>query len=199
MNKSELLNELSQRLSGIPQSEAEKTINYYSEMIDDRIEDGESEEDAVKAVGDIDEIVRNAMSQVPLTGLVKQSVKRNFRLSVPVIILLILGSPIWLSLLIALFAVIFAVYVTIAAVIISLFAVVAAFVVSGIVSVIASPFLIPVSLYTSAMYFSCGLVILGLSIFAFYVAVILSKYIIRFTKFVIIKIKSLFIRKERAS
>lgn len=199
MNKSELLNELSQRLSGIPQSEAEKTINYYSEMIDDRIEDGESEEDAVKAVGDIDEIVRNAMSQVPLTGLVKQSVKRNFRLSVPVIILLILGSPIWLSLLIALLAVIFAVYVTIAAVIISLFAVVAAFVVSGIVSVIASPFLIPVSLYTSAMYFSCGLVILGLSIFAFYVAVILSKYIIRFTKFVIIKIKSLFIRKERAS
>lgn len=199
MNKSELLNELSQRLSGIPQSEAEKTINYYSEMIDDRIEDGESEEDAVKAVGDIDEIVRNAMSQVPLTGLVKQSVKRNFRLSVPVIILLILGSPIWLSLLIALFAVIFAVYVTIATVIISLFAVVAAFVVSGIVSVIASPFLIPVSLYTSAMYFSCGLVILGLSIFAFYVAVILSKYIIRFTKFVIIKIKSLFIRKERAS
>lgn len=199
MNKSELLNELSQRLSGIPQSEAEKTINYYSEMIDDRIEDGESEEDAVKAVGDIDEIVRNAMSQVPLTGLVKQSVKRNFRLSVPVIILLILGSPIWLSLLIALFAVIFAIYVTIAAVIISLFAVVAAFVVSGIVSVIASPFLIPVSLYTSAMYFSCGLVILGLSIFAFYVAVILSKYIIRFTKFVIIKIKSLFIRKERAS
>lgn len=199
MNKSELLNELSQRLSGIPQSEAEKTINYYSEMIDDRIEDGESEEDAVKAVGDIDEIVRNAMSQVPLTGLVKQSVKRNFRLSVPVIILLILGSPIWLSLLIALFAVIFAVYVTIAAVIISLFAVVAAFVVSGIVSVIASPFLIPISLYTSAMYFSGGLVILGLSIFAFYVAVILSKYIIRFTKFVIIKIKSLFIRKERAS
>lgn len=199
MNKSELLNELSQRLSGIPQSEAEKTINYYSEMIDDRIEDGESEEDAVKAVGDVDEIVRNAMSQVPLTGLVKQSVKRNFRLSVPVIILLILGSPIWLSLLIALFAVIFAIYVTIAAVIISLFAVVAAFVVSGIVSVIASPFLIPVSLYTSAMYFSCGLVILGLSIFAFYVAVILSKYIIRFTKFVIIKIKSLFIRKERAS
>lgn len=199
MNKSELLNELSQRLSGIPQSEAEKTINYYSEMIDDRIEDGESEEDAVKAVGDVDEIVRNAMSQVPLTGLVKQSVKRNFRLSVPVIILLILGSPIWLSLLIALFAVIFAIYVTIAAVIISLFAVVAAFVVSGIVSVIASPFLIPVSLYTSAMYFSCGLVILGLSIFAFYVAVILSKYIIRFTKFVIIKIKSLFIRKERVS
>lgn len=197
MTKSELLNELSNRLSGIPQSEAEKTINYYSEMIEDRIEDGECEEDAVKAVGDIDEIVRNAMSQVPLTGLVKQSVKRNFHLNVPIIILLILGSPIWLSLLIALFAVVFAIYVSIAAVIISLFAVVAAFVVSGIVSVIASPFLIPVSFYTSAMYFSGGLVISGLSIFAFYAAVMLSKYIIRFTKFVMIKIKSVFIRKER--
>ena len=199
MTKSELLNELSQRLSGLPQSEAEKTINYYSEMIDDRMEDGETEEDAVKAVGDIDEIVRNAMSQTPLTGLVKQSVKRNFRINVPIIILLILGSPIWLSLLIALFAIIFAIYVTIAAVIISLFAVVAAFIVSGVALIIASPFLIPVSLYYAAVLLSSGLIISGLSIFAFYAAFILSKYIIRFTKFVVLKIKSLFIRKERVS
>lgn len=199
MTKSELLNELSQRLSGLPQSEAEKTINYYSEMIDDRMEDGETEEDAVKAVGDIDEIVRNAMSQAPLTGLVKQSVKRNFRINVPIIILLILGSPIWLSLLIALFAIIFAIYVTIAAVIISLFAVVAAFIVSGVALIIASPFLIPVSLYSAAVLLSSGLIISGLSIFAFYAAFILSKYIIRFTKFVVLKIKSLFIRKERVS
>lgn len=199
MNKSEFLNELSERLSTLPESEAEKTINYYSEMIDDRIEDGETEQDAVKAIGSIDDAVRNAMSQVPLTGLVKQSVKRNLSLNIPVIILLILGSPIWLSLLIALFAIIFAIYVSIAAVIISLFAVVAAFTVSGIASVIASPFLISVSLYSSAALLSCGLVISGLSIFAFFAAVILTKYIIRFTKFVIIKIKSLFIRKERVS
>lgn len=199
MNKSEFLNELSERLRTLPESEAEKTINYYSEMIDDRIEDGETEQDAVKAIGSIDDAVRNAMSQVPLTGLVKQSVKRNLSLNIPVIVLLILGSPIWLSLLIALFAIIFALYVTIAAVIISLFAVVAAFTVSGIASVIASPFLISVSLYSSAALLSCGLVISGLSIFAFFAAVILTKYIIRFSKFVIIKIKSLFIRKERVS
>ncbi len=197
MNKSEFLNELSERLSTLPESEAEKTINYYSEMIDDRIEDGETEQAAVKAIGSIDDAVRNAMSQVPLTGLVKQSVKRNLSLNIPVIILLILGSPIWFSLLIALFAIIFALYVTIAAVIISLFAVVAAFTISGIASIIASPFLISVSLYSSAALLSCGLVISGLSIFAFFAAVILTKYIIRFTKFVIIKIKSLFIRKER--
>ena len=194
MNKSEFLNELYRRLSGIPQSEAEKTINYYSEMIDDRIEDGETEQNAIKAVGNIDEIVRNAMNQVPLTGLVKQSVKRSFRPNIPVIILLILGSPIWLSLLIALFAIIFAVYVTIASVIFSLFAIVAAFVVSGVVSVIVSPFLIPESLYSAATLFSGGLIISGLSIFAFFAAVILSKYIIRLTKFMIIKIKSLFIK-----
>lgn len=199
MNKSEFLNELSERLNTLPESEAEKTINYYSEMIDDRIEDGETEQDAVKAIGSIDDAVRNAMSQVPLTGLVKQSVKRNLSLNIPVIILLVLGSPIWLSLLIALFAIIFALYVTIAAVIISLFAVVAAFTISGIASILASPFLISVSLYSSAALLSCGLVISGLSIFAFFAAFILSKYIIRFTKFVIIKIKSLFIRKERVS
>lgn len=199
MNKSEFLNELSQRLNTLPESEIEKTINYYSEMIDDRIEDGEEEQDAVNAIGSIDDAVRNAMSQVPLTGLVKQSVKRNLSLNVPLVILLILGSPIWLSLLIALFAIIFALYVTMAAVMISLFAVVAAFIISGIASVIASPFLISVSLYSSAALLSYGLVISGLSIFSFYAAVILCKYIILFTKFVLIKIKSLFIRRERVS
>ncbi len=100
MNKSEFLDLLESRLKGLPNSEINKSVTYYSEAIDDRIEDGETEDEAVASLGEIDDIIQNAMSQASLSGVVKETVKRRFKVSVPVMILLILGSPIWLSLLI---------------------------------------------------------------------------------------------------
>ena len=40
MNKSEFLNSLEEKLKELPKDEIRKTIDYYDEMIDDRIEDG---------------------------------------------------------------------------------------------------------------------------------------------------------------
>ena len=39
MNKQEFLKALSDRLQGIPKEDREKSLEYYSEMIDDRTED----------------------------------------------------------------------------------------------------------------------------------------------------------------
>ena len=44
MTKSAFLAELSGRLTALPQSEIEKSVAYYSEIIDDRIEEGLDEE-----------------------------------------------------------------------------------------------------------------------------------------------------------
>lgn len=46
MTKSDFLDLLREKISRLPEWEAAKTVVYYSEMIDDRIEDGMSEEDA---------------------------------------------------------------------------------------------------------------------------------------------------------
>ena len=47
MKKEAFLNELRSRLSGLPHGDLEDRISFYAEMIDARIEDGMSEEDAI--------------------------------------------------------------------------------------------------------------------------------------------------------
>ncbi len=59
MDKNKFLEQLKKRLSFLPEDELERTIAYYSEIISDRTDTGMSEEDAVAAVGNIDEIVES--------------------------------------------------------------------------------------------------------------------------------------------
>ena len=97
---------LSKGLSGLPREDREERLSFYSEMIDDRIEEGLSEEEAVSAVGKIEDIVSQVIADTPLTKLAKERIKSNRRLEGWEILLLILGFPVWLPLLVAFFAVI---------------------------------------------------------------------------------------------
>ena len=65
MKKNEFLEELKTRLWAMPEADKERSVDYYSEMIDDRMEDGLSEEEAVAAIGDLDEIVSQILSESP--------------------------------------------------------------------------------------------------------------------------------------
>lgn len=67
MNKTEFLLSLEKKLVALPRHEIEVTQGFYSEMIDDRIEDGMREEDAVAAIGDVDAIVQNTLLELPPT------------------------------------------------------------------------------------------------------------------------------------
>ena len=54
MNKQAFLERLRKALSGLPPKEQEERITFYSEMIDDRMEEGLSEEEeAVASIGTI--------------------------------------------------------------------------------------------------------------------------------------------------
>ncbi len=57
MDKGYFLYELRNALSFMPKEELEKTIAYYSESISDRMDEGMSEEEAIAALGSIEEIV----------------------------------------------------------------------------------------------------------------------------------------------
>ena len=57
MRKQEFLAKLRKGLSGLPQDDIEERLIFYSEMIEDRKEEGLSEEEAVAAIGSVDEIV----------------------------------------------------------------------------------------------------------------------------------------------
>ena len=122
MRKSEFQIALSCALAGLPEEDVLRTVEYYSEMIDDRMEDGIPEEEAVAAVGTVEEIAAQVLSEVSLPRLIKHKLKPNRKLSGWEITLLILGFPLWFPLLIAAGAVLLSVYISIWAVMISLYA-----------------------------------------------------------------------------
>ena len=112
MTKIQFLMSLHNKLSGLPQNEIEERLNFYSEMIEDRIEEGIPEAEAVAQIGTVDEIAEQIVADIPLTKIAKGKIKPKRRIKAWEIVLLILGAPLWLSVLIAIFAVIFSFYVS---------------------------------------------------------------------------------------
>ena len=58
MTKDEFILTLQNALSGMPRADLERTVQYYREMIEDRMEEGMGEEAAVADVGDPIELGR---------------------------------------------------------------------------------------------------------------------------------------------
>ena len=63
MNKEQFLNHLAQRLNHLPEQDLFRLTEFFSETIDDRIEDGMSEEQAVAALGDPEQIIREILQE----------------------------------------------------------------------------------------------------------------------------------------
>lgn len=199
MNKREFLEELRKGLSALPQSDVEERLTFYCEMIDDRIEEGLSEEAAVRAVGSPDGIVAQIIADTPLAKLVKEKIKPKKTLGAWEITLLILGSPIWLSLLISVFAVIISLYASLWAVIISLWASFAAVVAASFgVTVVGIVFVACVDRLIGIAFIGCGIACAGVSIFFFYLCKAATKGALFLTKKAALGIKNSFIKKGGA-
>ena len=197
MNKQGFLTELKARLSGLPQSDIEERLTFFGEMIDDRIEEGLTEEEAVSAIGTVDEVAGQIVAETPLTKLVKERVKPKRSLRAWEIVLLILGSTIWFSGLIAVFAVIFAVYVAIWSVIISLWATFVSLAVSSLAAVAAAVvFAFNSNWLTGAAMFGAGIFCAGLTILLFFGCKAATKGVLLLTKNIALGIKSLLVGKE---
>ena len=104
MNKNEFLELLNKKLNTLSKKEKKERISFYSEMIDDYIEEGLSEEDAINKIGDINEIVKSINIEVNTENKKKYKVWE--------LVLLIIGSPIWLPILLTVLIVVFAVNIS---------------------------------------------------------------------------------------
>lgn len=199
MNKQEFLDRLNEGLSGLPQDDIEERLTFYSEAIEDRMEEGLSEEESVSAVGSVDEIVAQTVADTPLAKNQKERIKPKRRLKAWEIVLLALGSPIWISLAIVAFAVIFSIYVSLWAVIVSLWAAFASFAACSIGGVAACVVLTVGGNGASGLaMLAAGIVCAGLSIFMFYGCRAATKGILAITKKMAILIKKCFRGKETA-
>ena len=198
MTKTEFLFELKKGLSGLPEEDIKRSIEFYSEMIDDRIEDGKTEEEAIADIGSVKDVVSQILAEIPISKLIKEKVKRR-RLGALEIVLLALGSPIWLSLLVAAFAVIISAYAVIWSVVVSLWAVFAAFVGGSFGGIVAGIiFTCTGNLLAGLAMIAASLVLAGLSIFSFFGCKAATKGTVILTKKIALGIKNCFIKKGDA-
>ena len=198
MNKQEFIEAIRKKLSKFPKNEIEDRISFYSEIIDDKIEEGLSEENAIKEIGGVDEIVSQIAGDIPILKLVKENIKPKKKLNAWEISLIAIGSPIWISILISIIAIIFSVYVSLWAVIASLWAVVVSLVAVAFYGTIYGGIMMILGdISVNLVLFSLGLASVGLAIFLCLGAIYATRGLIALTKKLIFTIKNSFVKKEK--
>ncbi len=199
MNKTEFLFELGQCLVGLPKDDITEKLSFYSEMIDDRIEDGVSEEDAVAGLGSPEKIAEEIIKDYPLTKLVKEKVKPKRQIKAWEIVLLVLGAPIWLTLGIVLLSVVFTLYAVMWSLVAVAWAVFGTFVACGIGFVVGGIITIACGGAVSGiLLIALGLVLSGVSIFIFFGCGAVTDGMAWLTKKIALGVKRLFIGKGDA-
>ncbi len=208
MTKQEFLAQLQAGLSGLTESDAQERLNFYSEMIDDRIEEGLSEEQAVAQIGDVQGIIASILSEIPQrapekvitnaenpTHKTEAPKKENKkRMETWQILLLILGFPLWLPLLIAAFAVVISLLASLWSVVGTLWGALFGSLAGcgigvtllGLGCIIAGKWVMGVAL------FGAGLACAGLAVFAFYGCIYTTKGAAWLTKMTFVGIAKLF-------
>ncbi len=166
MTKADFIDELCKKMRSFPPEEAEKAANFYAEAIDDRIEDGMDEAAAIAELGSIDDIVSELAASLPLTAIVKQRAEdvRNKAKGGAAAWLAVLGSPLWIPLLIAAAAVVLAVFVSLWAVALSIVISIIAVAVSGAAAVLGGIVLPYTTAAPRLMLAGAGLFVVGLGI-----------------------------------
>jgi uncharacterized membrane protein len=197
MTKHEFITQLRVKLSGLPEREVEERLDFYAEMIDDCIEDGRTEEEAVAQIGSVDEVASQIVADIPLLAIAKKKIKPARRLKTWEIVLLAVGSPVWVPLLIAAPAVAFALYVSLWAVIVSLWAAFGSLV-GGAFAGIASGLALSMGANVPAglALIGAGVVCAGLSIFVFFGCKAATRGVVVLAGKTVLTIKRLFIKKE---
>ena len=187
MRKQEFLKMLKRNMRGLSKEEIDERLSFYSEMIDDRIEEGCSEEEAVEKVASSDDILGQNERR---TRVMKAA---NGEKSGLTIALLIIGSPIWIALLCSAFAVLISFW----AAVVSLWATFIALIASSLgCTVAAIPFAIIEGAAGGLACFGAGCVCAGLAVFAYYGCRVMTKGMWLVTKKSVIGIKNLFVKKE---
>jgi len=200
MTKNEFMNALRSReeLFGLPEEDIARSLSFYEELINDRMEEGMSEEEAVADVGNPKEIAAQILSEIPLSKLVKKKMKPSRRLRAWEIVLLALGSPIWLTLLIAALVILIALYTVLWSLVVVVWALGVALGATFLLSIAALVLLcVQGSVGAGLVMLGLGALCGGLAIFLWFGAMAATKGAWWLSKKFLLLIKSCFLRKEK--
>ncbi len=198
MCKREFLDALRARLAGLPCEEIAERLAFYAEMIDDRIEEGMQEAEAVAAVGSVDEVAKEIIAATPFHKIAKERVRPARRLVAWEIVLLALGAPLWLALGLAALAVVFSVYVALWSVVAAVWSVFASLAACAIAALPAALFFaVGGHLWVGLAVLGAGLALGGLSILAFFGCRAATGGMLRLTRSFGLGLKKCLMKKEK--
>ena len=197
MTKQAFLDELRERLMGLPQKDRDERLTFYSEMIDDRMEESPDEEVAVAGIGSVDAVAEQIIADTPLITITKEKLRPKRKIKTRELVLLIAGSPVWAPLLISAVAVTISLYAVLWSVIASLWAVFAALCGGSVGGVgIAVITLIQGQALDALAILGMSLAAAGLAIFAFFGCLEATKGTVLWTQKMALGIKKRFVGKE---
>ncbi len=196
MTKADFLRLLERALMQLSEEERQKNLEYYSELLDDMMEEGMTEAEATAKLGSPNQIAQNILQEMPLSKLVSTRMKPRSGWTPLAIVLAVVGSPVWVPLLLAAVAVVLALFVSIWALGFAAVAVVIALAVAVVAAPIFAIRAAVLTLPLGLMLLGAGLVLLGLCVLGGLMAVELCKLLWQLTVWLAHKIKGLFIRKE---
>lgn len=197
MNKQEFLEKIRNQLAGLSEDDIKKSIDYYTEMIEDRMEEGLTEEEAVKAMGKPEEVASQILMDTPFSKLVKVKVKPKKSLSILSIILIVLGSPVWLPLVAAFFIIILSVYIVLWSFVLVFYSVVLSLAAGGVSGLLASVMIMfNVDILCGVFTLGVAIVCAGLSVLLFFGSNQVVKGILFLSKKIALSIKSYFIKRR---
>lgn len=193
MTKTEFLTALRGALGKLPSYEVEQSIAFYAEAIDDRVEDGMTEEAAVAALGPVHAIAAQIIAETP--PIPKAIAKANTGSRTLNIVLLAVFSPLWVPLAFAFAAMVLSVYLAIWAVIVALWAVVVTLLLCAPIGIFGLAWCLfagyPLS---GAWLLGCGLAGAGMGLFAWFGVLAASKGLVKLTHSFARWVKSLFVK-----
>lgn len=197
MTKREFLSQLGKLLKGLPQQDVDEQVAFYAEMIDDRIEDGLSEEEALREIGNAEAAAAQIVADTPLTRIAKETIRPKKAAGAGEKILLTLGAPLWLSLLLAALAVVAAIYAVLWAAVIALWAGDIALCVGGIGGIFAGAlFTVRGDLITGIVILGAGMTCVGLAVLLFFGCRIAARGLVKLSRKTSNGVKRRLMKKE---
>lgn len=178
MTKTIFLSDLKKKLIGLKSAEREKFISYYDEMIEDLMENGKTEEEAVHDIGDVNKIAKDIMDDSELGS----GKSMSMGMKTVIATLIILGFPMWGSLLLAAASLVLSAYIVIWCLPIVTGSVAVAGIFSGVISAFGSFFILSDSVGRAVFQFGYGMFLTGLGILFSIITVYVSKFIVGVSK-----------------
>ena len=196
MTKKEFFALFRQELAGLPKEEVENRVSFYEEMIDDRMAEGKSEQEAISDLGSVEEIVNQIAEETSLVKLVKDKVKPNRKIKGWEIALIICGFPLWFPLLLTASILLFVAYLLTWVFTIVAYAIEGSFVAATLGGMVAF-FAYLVSGQFALLPLGASIMCLGASILFAFACFYITKGNIKLSKNMFIWIKRGFMRKAK--